>query len=79
MRRATKGVYLPLDHAGATEVDYPLTDYSTRPSRACLSVASASAILIRRRPHLRPAVERLSRPFHFPVFLIVTHRRSATR
>jgi hypothetical protein len=27
IRRATNGVYLPLDHTGATEVDYPLTDY----------------------------------------------------
>ena len=27
IRRATNGVYLPLDHTGTTEVDYPLTDY----------------------------------------------------
>jgi hypothetical protein len=27
IRRATNGVYLPLDHTGKTEVDYPLTDY----------------------------------------------------
>ena len=27
IRRATNGVYLPLDDTGATEVDYPLTDY----------------------------------------------------
>lgn len=27
IRRATNGVYLPLDHTGVTEVDYPLTDY----------------------------------------------------
>jgi hypothetical protein len=27
IRRAPNGVYLPLDHTGRTEVDYPLTDY----------------------------------------------------
>ena len=27
IRRATNGVYLPLDHTGATQVDHPLTDY----------------------------------------------------
>lgn len=27
IRRATNGVYLPLDRTGNTEVDYPLTDY----------------------------------------------------
>jgi len=27
IRRATNGVYLPLDHTGKTDIDYPLTDY----------------------------------------------------
>jgi hypothetical protein len=27
IRRATNGVYAPLDHSGETTVDYPLTDY----------------------------------------------------